>query len=363
MSPGEVALGEITWALIRGQLYAIGFLGVMWALGLVGSPWMIMALPFCALIGLAFASMGFAVTTFMRGFSDFEFVPTATMPMFLFSTTFFPISSYGSWAWVVQLSPLYHGVALVRAANLGVFTLACVGHVLVLLALAAVGMTVAARRLGTLLLSWAEVLRRRRGRRNRWERRLRTDHQSGEVVARQRPALEFPVARRPLLRNPVDRDRDLRDPGDLRGGQHDLGHAVDECFTIELLQLVGHVHDQHLSVRPGIDQPRPVGDGRSDEILQLQLVRPLEQRPQRVGGCVADVPGHGPQGPRLTADFRRKEIDLAGSGGGAGVLFGIRPQVPPVAAWDVTGNPFGVDATRREYHCQHGDGFGRVPPP
>jgi lipooligosaccharide transport system permease protein len=153
MSPGDVALGEITWALIRGQLYAIGFLVVMWALGLVGSPWVIMALPFCALIGLAFASLGFAVTTFMRGFSDFEFVPTATMPMFLFSTTFFPITAYGSWAWIVQLSPLYHGVALVRAANTGVFTVACIGHVLVLLAIAAVGMTVAARRLGKLLLS------------------------------------------------------------------------------------------------------------------------------------------------------------------------------------------------------------------
>jgi lipooligosaccharide transport system permease protein len=72
------------------QLYAIGFLVVMWALGLVGSPWVIMALPFCALIGLAFASLGFAVTTFMRGFSDFEFVPTATMPMFLFSHDVLP---------------------------------------------------------------------------------------------------------------------------------------------------------------------------------------------------------------------------------------------------------------------------------
>jgi len=153
MSPGDVAMGEITWALIRGQIYAVGFLGVMWALDLVGSPWVIMALPFCALIGLAFASVGFAVTTYMRGFSDFEFVPTATMPLFLFSTTFFPISAYGSWAWIVQLSPLYHGVALVRAANTGVFTVACIGHVLVLLAIAAVGMTVAARRLGTLLLS------------------------------------------------------------------------------------------------------------------------------------------------------------------------------------------------------------------
>lgn len=153
MSAGDVALGEITWALIRGQIYAFGFLAVMWALGLVGSPWVVLALPACALIGLTFASMGFAVTTYMRGFSDFEFVPTAIMPMFLFSTTFFPLSSYGSWAWLAQLSPLYHGVVLVRAANTGVFTWSIVGHVAVLLALSAFAMTVAARRVGTLLLA------------------------------------------------------------------------------------------------------------------------------------------------------------------------------------------------------------------
>ena len=153
MSAGDVAMGEIAWALIRGQIYAVGFLAVMWGLGLVGSPWVIVALPFCALIGLAFASVGFAVTTFMRGFSDFEFVPTATMPMFLFSATFFPLTSYGSWAWVAQLSPLYHGVALVRAANAGTFTMSTIGHVAVLLAVAGIGMSIAARRLGKLLLS------------------------------------------------------------------------------------------------------------------------------------------------------------------------------------------------------------------
>jgi lipooligosaccharide transport system permease protein len=153
LSAGDVALGEITWALIRGQIYAVGFLAVMWSLGLVSSPWIVLALPACALIGFAFASVGFAVTTYMRGFSDFEFVPTATMPMFLFSATFFPLSSYGSWAWLAQLSPLYHGVALVRAANAGVFTASCIAHIVVLLAIAAVGLNVAARRLGRLLLA------------------------------------------------------------------------------------------------------------------------------------------------------------------------------------------------------------------
>jgi lipooligosaccharide transport system permease protein len=153
MSASDVAFGEITWALIRGQIYAVSFLVVMWALGLVGSPWVILALPCCALIGLTFASMGFAVTTYMRGFSDFEFVPTAILPMFLFSATFFPLGSYGSWAWLAQLSPLYHGVFLVRACNSGVFTWSCVFHVAVLLGIAAVAMSIAFRRLGTLLLS------------------------------------------------------------------------------------------------------------------------------------------------------------------------------------------------------------------
>ncbi len=76
------------------------------------------------------------------------------MPMFLFSATFFPLSSYGSsWAWLAQLSPLYHGVVLVRACNAGVFTWSCLAHVAVLVAIAALSMNVAARRLGTLLLS------------------------------------------------------------------------------------------------------------------------------------------------------------------------------------------------------------------
>ena len=151
MGPGDVAVGEISWALIRGQLYACSFLGVMSALGLAHSWWSLLALPACALIGLTFASIGFVCTTFMRGWSDMQLVTTATMPLFLFSATFFPTSSYGSWAWVVQLSPLYHGVALVRAANEGVWTTGVLGHLAVLLVLSVACLLVAARRVDHLL--------------------------------------------------------------------------------------------------------------------------------------------------------------------------------------------------------------------
>lgn len=151
MSPGDVAVGEIGWALARGQLYAISFLVVMWAMDLTGSWWSLMALPACALIGLCFASLGFVFTTYMRSWADLEIVTTITMPLFLFSATFFPVSAYGQWAWVVQLSPLYHGVALVRGANAGVFTWGMVGHVLVLAVISLVALRVAARRIDLLL--------------------------------------------------------------------------------------------------------------------------------------------------------------------------------------------------------------------
>lgn len=152
MSPGDVALGEIGWAVIRGGLYSAAFLVTIVALGMAASPWAVMALPFSLLIAFAFASVGMATTTYMRSWVDFEYVTAATLPLFLFSATFYPLSSYGDWGWVVQLSPLYHGVALIRSANAGAFGWSTVAHVAVLVALTLVGLLVAARRVRTLLL-------------------------------------------------------------------------------------------------------------------------------------------------------------------------------------------------------------------
>ena len=151
MGPADVAAGEIGWALIRGQIYACSFLAVMAALGLTNTWWSLMDLPACALIGLTFASVGFAGTTFMRGYQDMDIVQTATMPLFLFSATFFPTSAYGSWAWVVQLSPLYHGVALVRGANAAVWSASLIGHAMVLTVISVFALGLAARRLDILL--------------------------------------------------------------------------------------------------------------------------------------------------------------------------------------------------------------------
>lgn len=152
LGPSDVALGEVGWAMIRGSIYSAAFLGCLVTLGMAESPWVVLALPACMLTAFSFSAVGMALTTYMRSWADFEWVPTLTLPMFLFSATFYPLSSYGSLAWVVQFSPLYHGVALVRGASLGIGSWSMIGHVAVLLAATMVGLGVTARRIDHLLL-------------------------------------------------------------------------------------------------------------------------------------------------------------------------------------------------------------------
>jgi len=105
---GDVALGEVTWALTRGAIYAVGFMVAMLILGLVRTPWALMAVPASLLIGFAAAGVGTAATTFVRKWQDFDLVFVITLPLFLFSATFFPITIYPEpLRTVVELTPLY----------------------------------------------------------------------------------------------------------------------------------------------------------------------------------------------------------------------------------------------------------------
>jgi lipooligosaccharide transport system permease protein len=153
MSVGDVAVGEVSWALIRGALYAFGFLVVMLALGLVASPWVILALPAALLIGFAFAAVAMAATTFMRRWTDFDYIFLVTLPLFLFSATFFPLEAYPrELQTIVQLTPLYHGVELIRGLTLGVVGPHLLGHAAYLAVMGVLGLIVVSRRLERLLL-------------------------------------------------------------------------------------------------------------------------------------------------------------------------------------------------------------------
>jgi lipooligosaccharide transport system permease protein len=153
LGPLDVASGEITWALARGMIYSAAFLVVMIAMGLLHSWWALLCLPFALLEGLAFSACGMACTTFMRSWQDFEWVTLALLPMFLFSATFYPLSTYPhAIGDIVRWTPLYQAVDVQRALALGHVGPGLFANLGYLLVMGLVGVAVSTRRLGILLL-------------------------------------------------------------------------------------------------------------------------------------------------------------------------------------------------------------------
>src|SRR5258708_38413628 len=154
VTTGDVALGEVTWAVMRGSIYSTGFIVVIVALRLVASPTAILALPAAVLIGFTFAAVGTAITTFIRKWEDFDLVQLALVPLFLFSATFFPITAYPHPVQlIVQLTPLYHGVDLIRGLTAGTLGPQILLDIPSLAVLGLAGLLVTSRRLKKLLLT------------------------------------------------------------------------------------------------------------------------------------------------------------------------------------------------------------------
>jgi lipooligosaccharide transport system permease protein len=154
IGPTDVALGETSWALFRGLLYALGFLVVAGALGLIHSTFAVLALPAALLIGFGFAGVGIAGATFMRSWQDFAFLEVVQLPMFLFSATFYPLTVYPEAAqWVIRCTPLYNAIALMRGLMLGSVGWYQLVNVAYLVVMGVIGVLISGRRVHKLLLT------------------------------------------------------------------------------------------------------------------------------------------------------------------------------------------------------------------
>ena len=108
--------------------------------------------PGSVLVGFAFGAVGLAATTYMRSWQDFDLVTLVTMPMFLFSGTFYPLDVYPpAIQLVAKISPLYHGTELLRGFTLGVLDWTMLVHALFLLVMGLIGAAIANRRLDAML--------------------------------------------------------------------------------------------------------------------------------------------------------------------------------------------------------------------
>src|SRR5690606_2550255 len=152
MRPGDVALGEVWWALIRGGIYVGMFVVAMAVFGLLDSWWAVLAVPASVFIALAFAGIGLTLAPFFREWTDFDWMMAIVFAMFLFGGTFTPVEAYPSFAQpIVHVMPLYHGIELVRGISLGLFSPMMLVNMLYLAALAFAGTWIAQRRLAKAL--------------------------------------------------------------------------------------------------------------------------------------------------------------------------------------------------------------------
>lgn len=112
----DLVVGELSWIALMLTLQVIPFFLIMLAFGVPFSPSGVLAIPVAILLGLACAAPVLAYTATLETDESyswlFRFVLT---PLFLLSGTFFPIDQLPAWgAAVANISPLYHGIELVR---------------------------------------------------------------------------------------------------------------------------------------------------------------------------------------------------------------------------------------------------------
>lgn len=152
LEPRDVLVGKLAWVATRAIAIGVFYTLIIAAVG-AARFWWVLTLPLLsALVSLAFAAPLVAYAAHVDSDLSFPLIYRfGFVPMFLFSATFYPVSAYPGWLRpVVQFVPLYHGVALIRAACLGGSLAPALAHLAVLAVLAGGG------------FAWGQVTLRRR---------------------------------------------------------------------------------------------------------------------------------------------------------------------------------------------------------
>ena len=141
----DVMLGHQAYFAFRLFLIAWVYFVVITAFGAVDSPLGALAIPVTVLVGLSFSSTMAAWAAHAQNevsfVAIFRFV---ILPMFLFSGTFFPISSLPTALEVIAwFTPLWHGVTLCRDLTLGTVSIGDLGHLAYLVGFVTVGLLAA----------------------------------------------------------------------------------------------------------------------------------------------------------------------------------------------------------------------------
>ena len=150
LTPAQIANGVLFASVVRTVFTSIAYWFVLWCFGAVTLSSALVLIPCAVFAGVAFATFMLWIAAKVRNDDGFfalvgRFVVT---PMFLFSGTFYPLSSMPvTVQWIGWLSPLWHATEMGRALSYGAGVQAPLFavHVLYLTMMAVVGLLLAHR--------------------------------------------------------------------------------------------------------------------------------------------------------------------------------------------------------------------------
>jgi lipooligosaccharide transport system permease protein len=152
VTASQIAYGTLTWIAIRAALSSLLYLIVVACFGGIRTAGAVLCIPVATLGAMALAApiAAYSASVESEGGSFAAIFRFLVTPMFLFSGTFYPISTLPGWAQrLAWISPLWHATELSRWVALGSLRLpsgvgqlsaaAALGHLVFLLALIAAG--------------------------------------------------------------------------------------------------------------------------------------------------------------------------------------------------------------------------------
>jgi len=121
VSMDDVIAGEILYGVFKSILYSLVILAVIFALGLVKSPWTLFIPCVMFVGGTLFAILSIIWTGLVPNIESFNYYFSLVMtPLFLFSGVFFPLTGMNIIIQkIIWISPLYHLVNITRGLILG----------------------------------------------------------------------------------------------------------------------------------------------------------------------------------------------------------------------------------------------------
>ncbi|TRZ57868.1 MAG: hypothetical protein D4S00_01880 [Streptomycetaceae bacterium] len=122
LSGAQISIGVFLAAFLRTIYTVILYFGVMWAFGALDSPKAWLAIPTAIFAGVSFGALMQSVAAKLENENIFFVVlgRFIMMPLFLFSGTFFPLSSMPFFLqWIGWISPLWHATELGRYLTYG----------------------------------------------------------------------------------------------------------------------------------------------------------------------------------------------------------------------------------------------------